>query len=138
MASRMKSKKPLDERKRESKSVREKYPDRVPVICEKHDKAMTMVDIDKKKYLVPSDLPVAQFIVVIRKRLRLTREQAIFLFVNGHIPSTNALMNQIYDEHRDEDGFLYITYAPESTFGSCFESELDAETELESGGTVCR
>ena len=55
---------------------------------------------------------------VIRKRLKLPPEQAIFLFVNGTIPPTAALMNQIYDEHRDVDGFLYITYSGENTFGN--------------------
>ena len=77
-----------------------------------------MTKIDKKKYLVPSDLTVGQFMFVIRKRLKLPPEQAIFLFVNGTIPPTAALMNQIYDEHRDVDGFLYITYSGENTFGN--------------------
>jgi GABA(A) receptor-associated protein len=29
-------------------------------------------------------------------------------------------MSSIYEEHKDEDGFLYITYSGENTFG--FES----------------
>ena len=28
-----------------------------------------------------------------------------------------SLMSAIYDEHKDEDGFLYITYNGENTFG---------------------
>ncbi len=54
---------------------------------------------------------------VIRKRLKLPAEQAIYLFVNGSIPATAALMNTIYEEHKDEDGFLYITYSGENVFG---------------------
>jgi hypothetical protein len=27
------------------------------------------------------------------------------------------LMSSLYEEHRDEDGFLYITYSGENTFG---------------------
>jgi GABA(A) receptor-associated protein len=49
--------------------------------------------------------------------LKLPAEQAIFLFVNGVIPPTAALMNTIYEEHKDEDGFLYISYSGENTFG---------------------
>lgn len=30
---------------------------------------------------------------------------------------TAALMSTIYDEHKDEDGFLYIVYSGENTFG---------------------
>ncbi|OMP83839.1 Autophagy-related protein 8 [Diplodia seriata] len=31
------------------------------------------------------------------------------LFVDGVLPPTAALMSSIYEEHKDEDGFLYIT-----------------------------
>jgi GABA(A) receptor-associated protein len=96
--------------------IRSKYPDRVPIICEKAPKS-NVPDIDKKKYLVPSDLTVGQFVYVIRKRIKLPAEQAIFIFVNGHIPSNASLLSAIYDEHTDPDGFLYLTYSGESTFG---------------------
>jgi GABA(A) receptor-associated protein len=107
----------LDQRKAESERIRQKYPDRIPVICEKTEKS-NVQDIDKKKYLVPADLTCGQFVYVIRKRLKLPAEQAIFLFVNGIIPPTAALLNTIYEEHKDEDGFLYISYSGENTFGS--------------------
>ena len=81
------------------------------VICEKVDKSDIPI-IDKKKYLVPSDLTVGQFCYVIRKRIKLAPEKAIFIFVNEVLPPTAALMSSIYDEHKDEDGFLYITYVP--------------------------
>lgn len=105
-----------DKRKMESARIRSKYPDRIPVICEKAAKA-SVPDIDKKKYLVPSDLTVGQFVYVIRKRIKLPAEQAIFIFVNGNIPPNAALMSAIFDEHADADGFLYVTYSGESTFG---------------------
>jgi GABA(A) receptor-associated protein len=68
--------------------------------------------IDKKKYLVPSDLTVGQFCYVIRKRITLAPEKAIFIFVNEVLPPNAALMSSIYEEHKDDDGFLYITYVP--------------------------
>ena len=72
----------VEQRKAESERIRAKYPDRIPVICEKTEKS-NVQDIDKKKYLVPADLTCGQFVYVIRKRLKLPAEQAIFLFVNG-------------------------------------------------------
>merc|ERR1711939_818636 len=33
------------------------------------------------------------------------------------LPPTAALMSSIYEEHKDEDGFLYISYSGENTFG---------------------
>ena len=96
--------------------MREKYPDRIPVIVEKAT-GSDIPDIDKKKYLVPTDLTVGQFVHVIRKRIKLAPEKAIFIFVNNVLPPTAALMSSIYDEHKDDDGFLYITYSGENTFG---------------------
>jgi hypothetical protein len=53
---------------------------------------------------------VGQFVYVIRKRIKLSPEKAIFIFVDEVLPPTAALMSSIYEEHKDEDGFLYITY----------------------------
>ena len=49
-----------EKRKSEAERIRAKYPDRVPVICEKADRS-DIPDIDKKKYLVPADLTVGQY-----------------------------------------------------------------------------
>ena len=73
--------------------------------------------MDKRKYLIPMDLTVGQFVYVIRKRIKINPEKAIFTFVNGKLPPTSQLMSNIYDENKDEDGFLYITYSGENTFG---------------------
>ena len=105
-----------DRRRSESDRIRAKYPDRVPVICERADRS-DVPDIDKKKYLVPADLTVGQFIYVIRKRIKLPPEKAIFIFVDNVIPPTASLMSAVYEVQRDEDGFLYVTYSGENTFG---------------------
>jgi GABA(A) receptor-associated protein len=87
------------------------------VICEKAEKS-EIAEIDKKKYLVPSDLTVGQFVYVIRKRIKLSPEKAIFIFVNNNVlPPTASLMSAVYEEYKDADGFLYITYSGENTFG---------------------
>jgi GABA(A) receptor-associated protein len=111
-----KEKFPLKKRREEASRIRKKYPDRVPVIVEKAD-GSEINNIDKKKYLVPSDLTVGQFVYVVRKRIKLAPEQAIYLFINNTIPPSSALMSQIYHEHIDVDGFLYVEYSGESTFG---------------------
>lgn len=114
--SKFKDEHPFDKRKQEAERIRTKYNDRIPVICEKVDKS-DIEDIDKKKYLVPADLTVGQFVYVIRKRIKLAPEKAIFIFVDEILPPTAALMSTIYEEHKDEDGFLYVSYSGENTFG---------------------
>jgi len=107
----------LEARKMESQRMRDKYPDRIPVIVKKA-LSSDLPDIDKKKYLVPTDLTVGQFIHVIRKRIKLQPEKAIFIFVNSIMPPTASLVSQVYQDQSDEDGFLYFTYNGENVFGS--------------------
>lgn len=68
-----------------------------------------------------SDLTVGQFHYVIRKRIKLAPEKALFLFCSNSIPPNAALMSTVYEEQKDEDGFLYIQYSGESTFGDFHE-----------------
>merc|ERR1719178_115862 len=104
----------LEKRQSEAERIRAKYPDRVPVICERADRSGDIPDIDKKKYLVPADLTVGQFQYVIRKRIKLEPSKALFIFVNSSTPPTSSLMSTVYEESRDEDGFLYVLYSGES------------------------
>ncbi|XP_050374629.1 autophagy-related protein 8C-like [Argentina anserina] len=101
----------------EAARIREKYPDRILVIVEKAERS-DIPDINKKKYLVPADLTVGQFVYVVRKRIKLSAEKAIFTFIKNILPPTAAMMSAIYEENKDEDGFLYMTYSGENTFGS--------------------
>ena len=106
----------FDKRKTESTKIRNKYPDRIPIICEKND-GSDIPTIDKKKYLVPADLTIGQFVYVIRKRIKLNSEKAIFIFINNILPNTSKIISQVYEEHKDDDGFLYVKYSGENTFG---------------------
>ncbi|KAI0303389.1 autophagy protein Atg8 ubiquitin like-domain-containing protein [Multifurca ochricompacta] len=96
-----------EKRKAEAERIRQKYPDRIPVICEKADRT-DIPTIDKKKYLVPSDLTVGQFVYVIRKRIKLAPEKAIFIFVDETLPPTAALMSAIYEEHKSVVSFFQL------------------------------
>mgnify|MGYP001222540925 CR=1 FL=1 len=76
-------------RREESLKIRDKYPDRVPVIIEKSPKAR-IEDLRKNKYLVPFDLLVGQFYFLIRKNMNLKSEEAMFFFVNNVIPHSRG------------------------------------------------
>ena len=104
------------ERIDEASRVIKKYPDRIPVIVEREE-GSNITNIDKKKYLVPSDLTIGQFVYVLRKRIKLQPEEAIYLFINNTLPPIATLVSLLYKEHADKDKFLYITYSGESTFG---------------------
>lgn len=112
----------LEQRKIEANRIKLKYPDRIPAIVELAEKA-DLPALDRNKFLVPSDITVAQFIFIIRKRIKLTAEKAIFVFVNNTLPPTSETIGSLYEKNKDEDQFLYCTISSESTFGTDFFRE---------------
>ncbi|CAN3372507.1 hypothetical protein DIURU_004995 [Diutina rugosa] len=126
MRSQFKDEHPFEKRKAEAARITQRFKDRVPVICEKVENS-DIPEIDKRKYLVPVDLSIGQFVYVIRKRIKLPSEKAIFIFVNDILPPTAALISTIYEEHKDEDGFLYVLYSGENTFGQVMGDFTEAE-----------
>ncbi len=112
-----KSKYSLEKRQSESEKIMNKYPNRVPVIISRSIESTTLKEIKRSKYLVPNDLTVASLIHVIRKIVDLGPEDAIFLMVNDTLVPTSEIIGHVYDIHKDEDGFLYIIYSSENTFG---------------------
>ena len=106
----------FEKRRDEADRIREKYPDKIPVIVEKAY-GSSISEIDKKKYLVPNDLTMGQLVYIVRRRINLPAEQGLFLFINNSLVPTSAPIGIIYEKKKDLDGFLYISYAGENTFG---------------------
>ena len=112
-----KNKHTFEKRFEEAARIRQKYHDRYPIICER-GRGADLPSIDRKKYLVPHDITIANFMYIIRKRIKLPPEKSIFLFFGETqmLPSA-MLISTAYEQHKDPDGFLYINYNGESTFG---------------------
>jgi GABA(A) receptor-associated protein len=106
------------ERKNDCTRILLKYPDRIPILCEKYPYSNSAPEIDKNKYLVGYDLTLGQFMSVIRKRMSLRPEIGLYIFVNGVIYSNSSLIRHLYMDFKDNDGFLYIEYDIENTFGN--------------------
>lgn len=112
-----KSKYNFECRLKESEKIKEKYEDRYPIIVYK-DKKCTLPDITKSKFLAPGDLTMGQFIFIIRKRIELCEKETVFLFINENVLATGSEnVANIYNQYKDEDGFLYISYCNENVFG---------------------
>ena len=108
---------PLEQRKRDILAIFKKYPDRIPVCVVKSPNSRIQ-DLDKEKFLVPKDITVGEFLYVIRKRIKLEPQQAIFIFFNDTLVNTGTTMQEVYNEHHDKDDeMLYATYSSENTFG---------------------
>ena len=99
----------------EYKKITKKFKDRVPIVIE--IKENSTLKLDKFKYLCPHDLSISQFQYIIRQRLSITADKAIFLFVNNTLPCPYKLLSEIHKEEKHESGFLFISLTEESTFG---------------------
>lgn len=106
------------ERVKKSQIILEKYPDRVPLIILPSKNDRDSYPIDKTKYITPRDLTLLQLQQIIRKRVKFPAEKALFMFIKNKIYPVSAMVGTIYDTNKDTDGFLYVTYCQESTFGT--------------------
>ena len=109
-------KRPLETRTYESSQLVRRHPDRIPVLIQAGNKHTPTVE--RCKYLVPKTTTVGEFVAVIRRMTRVNPTQALFIFIGGVLPPNTSTMESAYQTHRDEDGFLYLTYSLENTFGS--------------------
>lgn len=134
-----KERRSFDERCAESRKILGRYTDRIPIICERHSRrSETLPDVDKHKYLVPRELTVGQFCYVIRKRMKLTAEQAVFLFTeSGSLPPAGQPLQCVYESQQDPDGFLYLRYAGENTFGAPASRRAKKACLASSSATPC-
>ena len=105
----------FERRFQESENILLKYPGRIPIIVERFN--VNLPKIDRKKYLAPADLTIGNFMYVVRKRLKLESEKSLFLFFDDKILPVSKSLGHAYDTHKDEDGFLYVKYCEETTFG---------------------
>ena len=48
----------------------------------------SLVDLEKHKFLVPFEVTIAQFMWILRQRLTLSPNRAIYLFVNRTLPQS--------------------------------------------------
>ena len=112
---------PFAERREMAAKIRECHPGRVAVICgrgptfaESHHGGVP----PKVKYLVPEGMTLGVFQCLIRRQFYMGPSDALFFFCQGRLAATVATMARLFEEGRDEDGFLYLTCCGENTFGS--------------------
>ncbi|XP_046900277.1 microtubule-associated proteins 1A/1B light chain 3C [Hypomesus transpacificus] len=118
-----KQRKTFATRKLEVAGIRSKFPTKIPVIIERYQREKFLPPLDKTKFLVPQELSMTQFVTIIRNRMCLMPSQAFYLLINNSgLASMSLTMAQVYKDHKDDDGFLYMTYASQEMFGDSIES----------------
>lgn len=109
----------FEERKKRSNTLLSKYPDKIPVILEKSKKDKYLPRIDKSKLLVAQDMTVATIIQLLKKSIKINENTSIYIMVsnNNTMLSGSQSITTIYQDHKNDDGFLYLEYCTENVFG---------------------
>lgn len=109
----------FEKRKEMFERINNQFPEKLPVIVEGYTGSNTPVVLRKKKYLTGPDITVGAFLAAVRKYTTVSAEQAIFLFCKNtkKMPATGTLMSTLYENNKDQDGFLYLIVMTENTFG---------------------
>ena len=114
-----KEKHTFEQREMESSNMLSKYPDKGCFILERSRSASeTTPYIHKRKFLVSLDMSFFEFIIVVRNRFNLNAQQSLLFFVNDNVlVPTSVKVAELFHQYRDHDGFVYLTYTSENTFG---------------------
>ena len=123
----------FEERRRKAIRRMDIDPNICPTIVEKADNDENLNDIGTLRLLVPktetridkntgakitSDNTFAKLQARIRKRVNLKDSEALFCFINNTFAMQSTTIRQLYNDHADDDGFLYVQYAGENVFGT--------------------
>ena len=66
---------------------------------------------------MPSCIRVSRHVVIFSKAFWGGGLQCDLSLICSLIPCCSLTMGQLYDKEKDEDGFLYVAYSGENTFG---------------------
>lgn len=113
-----KDRKQFNFRKKDSDTIVDQYPDKLPIIIERYKNEKGLPVLDKIKYLVPYEMTMGTLSSIIRKRLQLNATQSLFLIVNNkNVFCSSTPLGEIFAAEKDDDGFLYVVYASQEVFG---------------------
>lgn len=113
-----KQRRSFENRKLEADSIKKKFPTKIPVVVERYQRESNLPEMDKAKFLVPQELTMMNFAIIIKQRLGVASSRAFYFVIdNQSMVSTSKTIAEVYREHKDADGFLYMTYASQEMFG---------------------
>ena len=108
----------FDQRKKESDRITAKYPNKCLIVVEKSDSS-NVPDVQKKKWIVKEDLTFGQYVHLVKKNITLDNPKDILIFfvANSYLPRISDTIGEVYQQYKDKDGFLYVSYSQQEFLG---------------------
>ncbi len=98
-----------------------KHPNRIPVVIS----SKSYKEHKANRFIVPIDMTVNQFMIILRNRTKINSTEAIFIFVKDYktvakkdiIAPASETIGSLYDKYKDDKLILNLVYEKEAVFG---------------------
>ena len=101
-----------EDRKKGYEKIKNTYPDKIPIICERHPEENELEILTTSKFIIPENSTLFNFKTLIQKNFKIPID--IDLFYNNEILS-NMPMKEVFEKYKDpEDNFIYVYYKKSS------------------------
>jgi hypothetical protein len=114
-----KEKHSLEARKAEAQRIMREKPSHYPLVVFKQAGSL-LPNIEKPSILMEKSTRLLHLLSILRRGLNANTKLSLYLTaVQGATRSllkADSLLEEVYDRHHDEDGFLYIEYGSNEAF----------------------
>ena len=106
-----------------------KYPDRLPVII---SSSTIKIKNTHKRFIVPCDMTISQFMILLRQKIALGETEGIFIFIkpSNNESESSVPITEIESEKKEETEIKYtsgkdILVSPTSSISSLYKEYKD-------------
>lgn len=93
-------------------------PKKIPTIFESKKFSKKTDNIKTFKFLLSPKMKLQKIALKIRKRINLKKDKSLFFYSNNKILKMDDNFQNLYDQFKDNDGFLYVFFDTVKSFGN--------------------
>lgn len=108
---------PKSEKQKKLKKINTQNPLKIPTIFESKNKSKKH-DFQTFKFLLSPKMKLQKIALKIRGRINLKKDKALYFYCKNKILKPDIDINTLYNEFKEDDGFLYIYFNTIKSFGN--------------------
>ena len=107
---------PFEARRMLSVKMKAVYPRHVPLIVERRSRQDP--PLPKSRFLVAGEKRMGEILAQVKGEMTLRPTEALFFLVGEEMIRPGESAARLYERWGDDDGFLYLVYSREESFGT--------------------